>query len=354
LKNRYADPHAPQYVKADGTAEACNADLIDVETATDPAWQGGSAGQHVSTAYIRNAPMVSPWEMGLIHRGREWQTLNLKSAGGFGSATDIVIGSIKNTYPNWTDSGTAYENGDGAILEFTKMTPRCRTMGKVPLKQLRNSVITTNGVEESYNKDIVKMLFDGVRVGQTMKQFYEETKLDSPSQQGGAEVTSDVADEFVAAVDGITDLKLRSQFLNTKYGVDTGNFTFSLAQNTNDALQEELIGKTINLLAVDEETPPNVFKVIVVAQTIRDVGGIGANVSISKLHNGAATDLDCQLGRFDFISDPDDWENNTYYDEITGEVKALVTLERVPSLDEVGNPNENYGRIVIRKIEYID
>ena len=361
LKNRYADPHAPQYLKADGTTVDCTADQCDVESATDPAWKGDSAGQHVSTAYIRNEPMVSPWELGLIHRGREWQTLNLKSAGNFGGTGNIALSDIKPTY-SWTDSGTTYQKGDGAILEFVKLTPLCRTMGKIPLKSLRENVIKSasptpewNGVDETYNKDIVKMLFDGVRVGQTMKQFYEETKFGTPTQQGGTAVSSDDAllTEFVTAVDSISDLKMRSQLLNTEYGYYKDGtddlFTFDLVTKTNDALREELIGKTINLLAAEQNTPPNIFKVIVVAQTIHDVGGIDSDVTISKLHNGTATDLECRLGRFDFISDATDWENNTYYDEITGEVKALVTIERVPADDD-----KNYGRMIIRKIEYID
>ena len=361
LKNRYADPHAPQYVQTDGSATACNTALIDVESATDPAWKGDSAGQHVSTAYIRNEPMVSPWELGLVHRGREWQTLNLKSAGNFGGTGNIALSDIKPTY-NWTDSGTTYQKGDGAILEFVKLTPLCRTMGKIPLKSLRENVIKSasptpewNGVDEAYNKDIVKMLFDGIRVGQTMKQFYTETKFGAPTQQGGTAVSSDDAllTEFVSAVDSISDLKMRSQLLNTEYGYYKDGsddlFTFDLVTKTNDALREELIGKTINLLAAEQNTPPNIFKVIVVAQTIRDVGGIDSDVTISKLHNGTATDLGCRLGRFDFISDATDWENNTYYDEITGEVKALVTIERVPADDD-----KNYGRMIIRKIEYID
>ena len=91
-----------------------------------------------------------------------------------------------------------------------------------------------------------------------------------------------------------------------------------------------------------------------VAQTIRDVGGIDAPVSISKLHNGTNTSLNCQLGQFDFIGDSTNWENNTYFDEITGEAKALVTIERVPAQDNAGNKKTDFGRMVITNIEYID
>ena len=365
-KNRDTNPAAPSYLNASGTAVAINADDVDVETASDPAWLGDNAGQHVSTAYIRNAPMASPWEVGLIHRGREWRTLNIKSAGGFGAEANIAIKDVKSAYPNWTDPGTTYKNGDGAILEYIKMNQDCRSMGKIPLTLLRTAVISGgsdwNKVPAAYNKDLVKMLFDHIRVGQTMKQFYTETTFGSPTAQGGVAIsTSDAkTNEFVAAVDALTasgttpEFKLRSQFLNSDYGVNSGAFTFGLAQSANDALQEELIGKTINLLAVNEETPPNIFKVIVLAQTVKDIGGIGAGINISKLHNGVNTGLSCLLGQFDFISDSNSWENNTYFDEITGEVKALVTIERVPAQDNSGNQNPDYGRMVITNIEYID
>ena len=52
----------------------------DKETATEPAWKGNNTDQHISTAFIRNAPMRSPWELGLIHRAVPWQTINLKKA----------------------------------------------------------------------------------------------------------------------------------------------------------------------------------------------------------------------------------------------------------------------------------
>ena len=376
--------------KEKDAAEDRDVTVADKELAEDPAWRGDDPGMHVSTAHIRNSPMVSPWEVGLIHRGRAWQTLNIKRAGGFGDNEEIRLSDIKAKFSWDSNPGTKYDNGDGAILEYTKMSTACRAMGKIPLTMLRSEVITKpaagtsdaswNGVETAYNKDIVKMLFDGIRQGQTVKEFFAESKfgVSTPSQQGGTAVNTgdDTVDKFIAAVDGMdiagtdaakSELKLRCQFLNSDYGAsdDDSKFTFGLVTTpTTDAVREELIGKTVNLLAVTEKTPPNVFRVVVVAQTIRDVGGIpGAasdlndkekGVPITKLHNGDKKELNCLLGRFEFISDATDWENNTYFDEITGEVKALVTLERVPALDDTGAKNPKYGRIVITKIEYID
>ena len=65
-----------------GKASDVDASKYDPEKNVDsngPAW--GDATNHLSTAYIRNAPMQSLWELGVIHRGAAWQTLNLKAAG---------------------------------------------------------------------------------------------------------------------------------------------------------------------------------------------------------------------------------------------------------------------------------
>lgn len=365
-------------VNSDGKPSGRSVETADVETANDPAWLGENRGEHVSTAYIRNAPMVSPWEIGLIHRAGEWQTLNIKRAGGFGSNAEVKIKDIDSYYDNWTDPGTEYKNGDGAILEFVKVGTSCRCMGKVPLTLLRSEVIKDgeakwNNIGLSYNKDVIRMLFDGVRVGQTMKQFYAETKFNAPSSQGGTAITTTDAaiTNFIEEIDdmyggsaandsdGNKVFRMRSQFLNSNFGANEGDseFTFNLAKNYNDASREELIGKTINLLTVNEETPPNIFRMIVVAQSIRDIGGIGADVTISKIHNGAEKSLGCQIGRFDFVSDkstPKNWENNTYFDEITGEVKALVTVERVPATNDANEANTDFGRMVVTGFEFIE
>ena len=147
---------------------------------------------------------------------------------------------------------------------------------------------------------------------------------------------------------------MRSQFLNTAYGQSGSAFTFGLAQNANDALREELIGKTANLLTVTTTSPGNIFKVLIVAQSIKDVGGVNSDLNMIKGdgHGGTKT-LKCRIGRFDLITDGSDWRDNLYFDAITGETKAVVTLERVPATDDVGDPNKNYGQIVVTNIEFL-
>lgn len=65
----------PNYQDCNSVAEARNNkpdQEKDLEPNNDP--------KQISTAYIRNAAMQSPWELALIHRGTPWQTVNLRSA----------------------------------------------------------------------------------------------------------------------------------------------------------------------------------------------------------------------------------------------------------------------------------
>ena len=66
-----------------------------------------------STAFIRNAPMQSLWELGAIHRGAPYQTINLK----------------KFTEPK--DASGKYSDGDAAILDYVKIGPLRFAKGRV-------------------------------------------------------------------------------------------------------------------------------------------------------------------------------------------------------------------------------
>ncbi|NMA42137.1 MAG: hypothetical protein GX946_02000 [Oligosphaeraceae bacterium] len=75
----------------------------DIETFT-----GLALNSTFSTAFIRNAPMESLWELGAIHRGAPWQTLNLRSFGTTGN----------------------YADGDAMILDQVKIGPVKFSRGK--------------------------------------------------------------------------------------------------------------------------------------------------------------------------------------------------------------------------------
>ena len=136
--DNFSNPKDPKW--ADGTKIG---DHKDTEETDDPAWQGDDKGKHISTAVIRNAPMRSPWELGFIHRGIPFQTINLKKAGGIdgGTALDDVAHDAAN-FANWTEGrGTRYEYGDAGILDQIKMTEFNKSYGKIDMRSL---LVTTN------------------------------------------------------------------------------------------------------------------------------------------------------------------------------------------------------------------
>ena len=126
---------------------------------------------------------------------------------------------------------------------------------------------------------------------------------------------------------------------------------FGLISPSTDAGQEEIIGKTMNLLTASNGALPNVIQVLVVAQTIRDIGGKGTTqVIVKQKANNSSIEHPCQLGQFDIEPDPTapkiSPDKHVYFDEITGEVKMLVTIDR--------NPDPGSGKLMVRKIEYLD
>ena len=79
--------------------------------------------------------MQSPWELGFIHRGAAWQTINLKAYNSDeGVATDA--------------GGNAYSDGDANILDQIKMSSQTETYGKVNINTEYFNPIPTNFVNK--------------------------------------------------------------------------------------------------------------------------------------------------------------------------------------------------------------
>ena len=131
-----------------------------------------------------------------------------------------------------------------------------------------------------------------------------------------------------------------------------------LATGTNDAQQEELIGRTFNLMEGSSCSVPNTFQIIIVAQTIRDLQGDVVRQD-SKSGIVKATD-DCSatvkglggkavIGQFDAHIGSNLGES-IYYDEILSECRMLVTVEKIHYM-EGDNPRT---RLRVKQIEYLD
>ena len=278
----------------------------------------------VSTAYIRNAPMKSPWELGFIHRGDTWQTINLKK---YNSDDNIGGGG-----------GGDYDKGDANILDQIKMTADTRTYGKINLNSNLEEVLT--------------LLFQKIRVGS-----------DIASTDGPGSITStkevEVAEAALFAAEVLDNnntnagslFYTRAQLLRENTDDSTYPLTDALCYDgaiqgtvvqldrTNDATQEEIIGKFINLTKASAAS--NSFDVIVVVQTIKDVGTkneAGITILEDKNQDGDVLDANesisnCKIGQYD-----------QHADKILATGKIFVNIVRDPV---------NYG-FKVKTFEYLN
>lgn len=332
-----------------------------------PAW--GDDTNHLSTAYIRNAPMQSLWELGVIHRGAAWQTLNLKAAGAPkdpsspAAATSISPADMKQNLAWSNAEGTSYASGDGGILEQVKLTENAYCYGKIDINMLCSDTSINKGYQSKYDDEMGQALFYNILYGQKISDFETSTT--------GTRLTSTSGVVSYLKSSDKRPFASRTQFLDWTTGGNSLANAFGAATLTSasDAQLEEIVGKTINLLKA-EPSASNVIQFIVVAQTIRDLSGTVARV---RPDDAAVVTRNCAYGQFDVAryidkdgskitsdasgnisndgsdpSTPDSTQSPDdfiYFDEITGEVKMLVTLEKV---------SEVTGQIVVTSIEYID
>lgn len=335
-----------------------------------PAW---TDNKHLSTAYIRNAPMQSLWELGVIHRGTAWQTLNLKAAGAPkdpsspAAATSISPADMKQNLAWSNAEGTSYSSGDGGILEQVKLTENAYCYGKIDINMLCSDTSINKGYQSKYDDEMGQVLFNNIRYGQEISKFETETTT------GTALSFSSGLSQVVTAMTSSDKRPFasRTQFLDWTTGGNSLANAFGAATLTSasDAQLEEIVGKTINLLKA-EPSASNVIQFIVVAQTIRDLSGTVARV---RPDDAKVVTRNCAYGQFDVAryidkdgskitsdasgnisndgsdpSTPDSTQSPDdfiYFDEITGEVKMLVTLEKV---------SEITGQLIVTSIEYID
>ena len=289
---------------------AYNLDRVNTDAenvANDPA-----AGS-MSTAFIRNGPMISPWELGFIHRGVKWQTLNLKKYD-INKASKFVGANIPNvSYPYARiPGGSAYTDGDANILDQIKMTDAT---------QKYKVNINAKNVDLATHKNIVlQALLAKIVIGS------------SPVAPGTLGTGSRIAinsnlDTLCNAIMS-QNYTTRAEVANAKIDALSGG-TCGVVQD-NDAKQEELIGKFINLTDVNGTGVSDYFTVVILAQTIKDIGTIGgAGIPITKKDkNGNAVSFSAKLGTFDMQEFPASSGNYVYADEIIAEQKIRVTVHR--------------------------
>jgi len=250
----------------------------------------------------------------------------------------------------WADSGTSYEGGDGGILEQVKMSDDAYCMGKVDVNMLCEST-SVNPEYSSWDDDVGKAIFYNLKLGHTFQNYLDKSLPDT----GLTVISDDSASKAVPYLKQSADrpFENRAQFLDWTDGVSGGKFANGYGvviesatyENWPDAKREELVGKTINLLKADV-SPSTAIQMVVVAQTVRDLMG---PVVRFDYEGKSKTRNNCEYGVFDVeedsaVSDDDPDRKFVYYDDITGEVKAIVDLYRNPITQQ----------IIIRQIEYVE
>ena len=219
---------------ASGQDVASPAGDLELNTTADPA-------SGLSTACIRNGPMQSLWELGAIHRGEPWRTLNLSKYN-----TSVTTGTLSYTY---TD-------GDANILDQVKLNDTA----SFPIRGRLN----VNSPQPEWWASFLTNIKRGATT-------YTDTA-------GGTLLTySDISGIFdTGTTGGIFTV-------NGAYKWATaGNKPFTnrgeiakctkLSTGTTDRAREEIIGKLADKLTAR----PNYFTVIVLAQSVKDTGIVNA------------------------------------------------------------------------------
>lgn len=292
------------------TLTGINASGRDKGTTTDPGY--GISGKRIASAFIRHGTMQSVWELGCISRADAWRTLNLTSTNNAET-------------PDYT-----YAKGDGKILDQVKLTesnppegPNFK-YGKVNINsdvkqvfQALTDVTVPSGTLPRFtwfNTD-----FEAANTPQTLaqKNLLEVTtgsNLNSASTpivssavctegdydhnclaclirarskilpfNNRSELLLDVAD--VTSLPGysmwdstkktaMTDIhrNIRARMLSPMQYLSTPP---SNSDSTTKAAQEQLLGKLMPLLRAEKS---DMVYVIVLAQTLRDIGGTPAYI----------------------------------------------------------------------------
>lgn len=221
----------------------------DAETATDPAYLGAGSGQHVSTAYIRHGTMRSPWEIGNIHRGSAWNTLNLNKHASRSGATIL-------------NGGGVYSDGDANILDQVKFTNSTTTYGKVNLN--------TNGEKSDgiLNALFAQIPYREADVSASESKYHDpgnSAVFSSQNQSAAVAAFKTLRNTFTSST-----LKTRTEFLNNS--AQFNDFIGKLYDNSalarvTDAQKEQIVCKFINLTKAERIDQA---RLIILAQSIKE------------------------------------------------------------------------------------
>lgn len=203
------------FTSSGAMSEAPNSCLVDQNgTSADKEGSNLFTGSNTySTAFIRNAPIESLWELGVIHRGQPGCTLNLAK-----------FSDVSAMPSDWAD-------GDAAILDQVKIGPAVSTRGKYNAN--------------AFNPPVLALLMNGIE--------------DTPSLDFDYDNHIYSSDDF----DNSTPSRNRGAFVNKLKPIIE-----DLSGNAdNDVAREAFIGRTANLLSTRYES----YTIAIVGQALREL-----------------------------------------------------------------------------------
>jgi len=204
----------------------------------------------LSTAFIRDDQITSLWELGCIHRGEPWRTLNLKRSCKLrpkGNAGQIVSQVYDHSVASGDTSlewerddfyytGT-YPLGDAALLNQLKLTAQIETYPMINVLS-RSKDYWGFIIEKVFKSD---KSYSNRFTGTTGKIYVQDSQLDSKDVTGIIQLlkTTNIAGEL-GDKEGLWNLCYKNSKSTNSRTVRPG---FDHLKNKNDFYAEELIGK---------------------------------------------------------------------------------------------------------------
>ncbi len=214
--------------------------------------------------YLPQKAMKTPWELGAIHRGEPWRTLNLLT---YNNALRQGLG------------GTTYDKGDANLLDQIKLTDETVQYGKININELSGNINGTPGKNMRIIDALLKNVTSvAVADGDPKDTALTETGnklLFTPSDTTVADNLFGVKTALATALDNrkntgaITDryFVFRSEILS-----DANVKEAFKNHQKDDAGQEELFLKTVMLLDTEQTWLPRRIYIIGLVQVIKDLG----------------------------------------------------------------------------------
>jgi hypothetical protein len=208
-----------------------------------------------STAFIRNGPVVSFWELGAIHRAEPWRTLNLHSS--TQAAADVG----------------QYAYGDWPLLNQIKLTA-ATSAGR--------GLLNVWDIQPR----VWKPLLQGLRLGSTYAdpcgsgtEVTDNTALADATVYMAAAGAAPLWSSAGGAVHGRAAAVLYSRLTGIDAaGANDNTLDTLLGPRDTDGLQEEVIGKVVGLL----NDRISYYTILVCAKAVQDIGPMPAGLTIAK------------------------------------------------------------------------